>query len=453
MSHSEHRVRGLVVGIAASCCGALDNGMGLLPPMGYSSWNDCVSEITEARIKSMTRALIDTGLAAKGYVHVNVDEGWFKERSESGAMVEDFVKFPSGMRALGEWIHDQDVPGKGKVMKFGLYTCRGTCQCGTELYPEAPGSKDHEAQDSQWMVDAGADYVKEDSCCGSEDHDVAFAEYGKMRDGLNATGRRVYFSLCGWEPWYAPVGASLGNSWRIAADGKNWDALSQCVNKNAYLGQYAKPGAWNDPDLLIGTGVGSNDLATNPEGCYDASLINQTNHMYQTDEQSRTQFSMWAVMSAPLLISANLNQVSEYALETWGNEEVISVSQHYRAGGPYQGVRVMGGNISFDKVKNTGEGANVWAKPLPDGEWALAFLNNWPESRNVTCGAPCFESLSDIGVASGSYIIRDLWLHEDVTVRQLGPEAELAFVVQPLGGVRLFRLTPSATSAVIAVVL
>ena len=80
---------------------ALQNGLGLTPPMGYSSWNDCASEITEARVKNITLAMISTGLAAKGFVHINVDEGWLKGRSPNGSIFEDRVKFPSGMKALG----------------------------------------------------------------------------------------------------------------------------------------------------------------------------------------------------------------------------------------------------------------------------------------------------------------------------------------------------------------
>jgi hypothetical protein len=84
-----------------------------------------------------------------------------------------------------------------------------------------------------------------DSCCGSQDHDTAFADYAEMRDALNSTGREVYFSLCGWNTWYAPMGDKLGNSWRIAGDGTNWGALSNCMNQNSQLQRYARPGAWN----------------------------------------------------------------------------------------------------------------------------------------------------------------------------------------------------------------
>ena len=97
----------------------LDNGLELSPAMGYSSWNDCASEVTEARIRQVTKNFIDTGLAAKGFVHINIDEGWLLERNATtGALVEDRVKFPSGMKALGEWVHDQEVPGKGKGSGF-----------------------------------------------------------------------------------------------------------------------------------------------------------------------------------------------------------------------------------------------------------------------------------------------------------------------------------------------
>eukprot|EP01065_Artemidia_motanka_P009702 TRINITY_DN1500_c0_g1_i1.p1 TRINITY_DN1500_c0_g1~~TRINITY_DN1500_c0_g1_i1.p1 ORF type:complete len:436 (+),score=140.86 TRINITY_DN1500_c0_g1_i1:45-1352(+) len=435
-------MRGVVsVAMLAAAAAGLDNGQGLQPPMGYSSWNDCASEVTEERIKNVTRALISTGLAAKGYVHVNVDEGWLLGRSADGTILSDPKKFPSGMKALGDWIHSQEVPGKGKVMKYGLYTSRGTCQCGTALYKNKPGTHGHVEADAAWLVDAGMDYLKEDSCCGSQDHDTAFADYGSMRDALNASGRPVYFSLCGWNTWYAPKGDQLGNSWRISGDGTNWPALSICVNKNAYLGQYAKPGAWNDPDLLQGTGAGSNDYPANPSGCFDASKIPQAREWYQTEQQARAQFSMWAVMSAPLLISADVGQSSPHLLETWGNEEVIAVSQSFAPGGPYQGERLVGGNLSYDKAAGTGTGSNVWGKRLPNGTFALVFLSNEGAAVNVTCGSECFGKMLAGSKPSGLKQ-RDLWAHEDVgTIR---PPYSLTVAVAPHGGVEVFSFAPAS---------
>jgi len=426
----------------------LQNGLGLTPPMGYSSWNDCASEITEARIKNITLALISTGLAAKGYVHVNVDEGWLKSRDATtgGMIISDPVKFPSGMKALGDWIHNQSVPGKGKIMKYGLYTCRGTCQCSTALY-KGPGSHGFVEQDAKYLADAGADYLKEDSCCGDQDHATAFGDYAEMRDALNKTGRSIYFSLCGWNTWYAPQGDNLGNSWRIAGDGTNWGALSQCMNKNALLQQYARPGAWNDPDLLQGTGKGSNDKATNPSGCYIPSSMPQTQNWYQTIPQAKAQFTFWALMSSPLLIAADPGQVESELIEYWGNEEIIEVSQTFRAGGPYQAGRIYGGDVDYDPKSNMGHGTNVWGKLLPGNAthapgFALGFLNNEVNKTNVTCDSDCFSQMFDFSqVLPKSLAVRDLWAH--AALPSLSPPYKFTSELDPNGGSAVYRFYPS----------
>eukprot|EP00042_Codosiga_hollandica_P033938 m.233308 g.233308 ORF g.233308 m.233308 type:complete len:553 (+) comp54289_c0_seq2:1-1659(+) len=349
---------------------ALQNGLGSTPPMGYSSWNDCSSDVTEQRIINITNALIQTGLAAKGYRHVNVDEGWLLGRNATtGEIISDPSKFPHGMTWLGSWLHSQIIPGTNLSMLYGLYTCRGSCQCSTSEY-QGPGSLGYEKVDAEYFAAAGADYLKEDSCCGSQDHAVAFQEYATMRDALNATGRPIYFSLCGWESWYAPVGAYLGNQWRIAGDGQNWEALVNCINVNAPLSPFAGPGHWNDPDLLQNTGVGS----------YGPDRQN----WYQSDLQSRSQFSMWCIMAAPLLISADISAVSQYALETWGNEEAIAVNQDPLG---IQGIRVAG----FDLGSTSG--TNVWARPLANGSWAAVFLNNDPFNQSITCNYTCFSQM------------------------------------------------------------
>lgn len=440
----------LTLSLAAGLRGVagLQNGMARTPAMGYSSWNDCASEVTEARIKATTLALIKTGLASKGYIHVNVDEGWFLGHDpNSRAMMEDRVKFPSGMKALGNFIHSQRTP-EGVQMLYGLYTSRGTCQCGTEKY-QANGTAGFVLHDALWMVEAGADYVKEDSCCGSQVHDEAFADYAAMRDALNATSKPVYFSLCGWYDWYAPQGDSLGNSWRIDDDGKNWGALSNAININVPLQKYARPGAWNDPDLLQATGVGSNDKATNPNGCFVKAEIQQSWEWYQTETQARAQFSMWAVMSAPLLISASIEQASAFMLETWGNEEVIYINQNFREGGPYQGARLAGTNVSYNITTKTGSGTNVWGKLLPKDEIALVFLSNEDRSLNVTCDEKCFKQLEmadpmfkPFSLAS-KYTVRELWAKQDQGPIGGGSPLELTAMVMSHGGVAVFKLTPT----------
>jgi alpha-galactosidase len=196
--------------LLAASCGALDNGVGRAPALGWSSWycSPGGSQVTSAFVRANAEALIASGLAAKGYVYVNVDEGWLLGRRPNGTIYEDRTKFPEGMAGLGEWVHAQETsPGSGEYMRYGLYTCRGTCQCSTGQY-SGPGSAGYEAPDVDWMAAAGMDWLKVDSCCASQDHATAFHEYALFRDALNATGRRVLYNLCGvsWALQPAPIG-------------------------------------------------------------------------------------------------------------------------------------------------------------------------------------------------------------------------------------------------------
>ena len=177
-----------------------------------------------------------------------------------------------------------------------------------------------------------ADYLKEDSCTASQDHKEAFAEYGRMRDALNATGRPIVFSLCGWNPWYSnpdPVlnytgGKELANLWRIGPDDTNWNGILANININSQLAANAGPDkGWNDPCLLL-----AEDL---------------NGHLRVTQLQSRAQFSMWAVMASPLIISANIRNMSSMNVETYTNAEVIAVDQDVLG---MQGERIVGGDLA-----------------------------------------------------------------------------------------------------------
>jgi len=144
--------------------------------LGWSSWYAAPSgsQVTAAFVKASATALIKSGLAKKGYTYVNVDEGWLKGRHPgNNTIYEDLEKFPQGMKALGDWVTAQPVAaGSAEKMVYGLYSCRGTVQCGTRQY-HAVGSNGHEAADTQWMIDAGARWLKIDSCGGSQNHSIA----------------------------------------------------------------------------------------------------------------------------------------------------------------------------------------------------------------------------------------------------------------------------------------
>jgi len=202
----------------------LDNGVGLRPAMGYNTWNDLRCEgVTADAIDAIAVAMVELGLAKLGYAYLNVDDCWATATDPSGELVADPAAFPDGLPALVESVH-------ARGLRFGLYGDRGWKTCA--FRPGSGGLEPaHAAQFARW----GVDYLKYDSCWASNDHDAAFKQYGAMRDALNASGRPVLYSLCGWNAWYAPRGAELANSWRIAADCDEWANVYVAVRTNEAL--------------------------------------------------------------------------------------------------------------------------------------------------------------------------------------------------------------------------
>jgi len=315
------------------------NGLGTTPPMGYNSWYDWTCNMSEKQLMASVDAFVAKGFPALGYKYFNLDDCWASSRHPNGTLIADPKFFPSGtLKPLADYVHS-------KGMLFGTYTDRGPQTCAGR-----PAAQDHEAIDAQTYADWGVDYLKEDSCHATQDHEQAFAQYGKMRDGLNKTGRPIMFSLCGWNDWYSPVGSTLGNLWRIGPDDSNWPGVLTNIDINAALSANAGPSkGWNDPCLL---------LAADWQG-----------KLRQTEQQTRAQFSMWAVMASPLLISANVLNMSAMTLATYTNKEVIAVSQDPLG---EQGTRIVGGSLH-----GGGGGGNVPAHVEACNAGAATAAEQW----------------------------------------------------------------------------
>lgn len=236
------------------------------------------------------------------------------------------------MKALGDWITAQSVaPGSDEKMVYGLYSCRGTCQCGTRAY-HGPGSHGYEAADTEWMIDAGARWLKIDSCCGSQNHSVAFSDYAKFRDAMNKSGEQVWFNLCGWNEWYAPPdpalnfggGKTLGNSFRISGDGGSWGAITKALNVMADVVNYTVPGGYPDPDNILG-----------PHGTVGRV----------SESQARVQMVLWSMMPTQLILGEDVTKMSNEYIATVGNEELIRINQDspFVSGAK----RIVGGDLTF----------------------------------------------------------------------------------------------------------
>lgn len=305
----------------------LENGLARTPQMGYNTWNAFAGGIDEKLMKQTTDRMVKLGLLAAGYNYLNLDDGWQAiARNIAGELVADPAKFPSGMKALGEYVH-------GKGLQFGIYSDAGLRTC-----LGMPGSRHFEEQDATTFAEWGIDYLKYDNCFASPG-DWVVTRYTTMRDALNATGRSVLFSMCEWgvlEPWL--WGPGVGNSWRTTADIANsWNDVLRCLDESVGLSRYAGPGGWNDPDMLeVGNGVLSH-------------------------AEERAHFALWAILKAPLIISADLRSLSAPSLSVLTAEEVIAVNQDPLG-------------VPGDLIWKQGA-LEVYAAPLSGGARAVVMFN------------------------------------------------------------------------------
>jgi alpha-galactosidase len=107
------------------------------PPMGWNSWNKFRCEINEELIRETADSMVESGMMAAGYKYVIIDDCWQVGRDENGELVPDPERFPSGIKALSDYVHS-------KGLKFGIYSCAGDLTCQNR-----PGSRGHEFQDAR----------------------------------------------------------------------------------------------------------------------------------------------------------------------------------------------------------------------------------------------------------------------------------------------------------------
>ncbi|KAJ0975501.1 hypothetical protein J5N97_017466 [Dioscorea zingiberensis] len=347
----------------------LNNGLALTPQMGWNSWNFFACDINETVIKETADALVSTGLADHGYNYVNIDDCWSSLlRNGKGELVPDPKTFPSGIKALADYIH-------GKGLKIGIYSDAGAFTCQVR-----PGSLFHENVDAELFASWGIDYLKYDNCfnLGIPPKE----RYPPMRDALNSTGRTIFYSLCEWgqdDP--ALWAGKVGNSWRTTDDiNDSWASMTAIADLNDKWASYAGPGGWNDPDMLE---VGNGGM-TYPE--------------------YRAHFSIWALMKAPLLIGCDARNMTAETLEILSNKEVIAVNQ--------DPLGVQGRKLSAEEEDGCSQ---VWAGPLSNNRLVVALWNRCSKSVKVTV------KWDVIGLSASTNVsVRDLWKHEDVSENVVG---------------------------------
>ncbi|XP_054792804.1 alpha-galactosidase 1-like isoform X3 [Prosopis cineraria] len=287
----------------------LANGLGVTPPMGWNSWNHFACQIDEKVIRETADALVATGLSKLGYTYVNIDDCWAESsRDGKGNLVAKKSTFPSGIKALADYVHS-------KGLKLGIYSDAGYFTCSKKM----PGSLHHEEQDAKTFASWGIDYLKYDNC--------------------NNGGTRPTVSM-----------------------------ISR-ADMNEVYADLARPGGWNDPDMLE---VGNGGMTTN---------------------EYIVHFSLWALSKAPLLLGCDVRNMTKETQMIISNQEVIAVNQDSLG-------------VQGKKVRMEGD-IEIWAGPLSKNRVVVVLLNRGPVRYSITA------LWDDIGIPPKSVVeARDLWEHK-----------------------------------------
>uniref|UniRef100_A0A0B7A7V6 Alpha-galactosidase n=1 Tax=Arion vulgaris TaxID=1028688 RepID=A0A0B7A7V6_9EUPU len=379
---------------------ALNNGLALTPPMGWLSWErfrcnvDCVNDpdncISEKLFMTMADMMVSEGYKDAGYQYINIDDCWpAKERDSNGKLVPDPVRFPSGIRALANYVHS-------KGLKLGIYEDFGTKTCAGY-----PGSEYYLESDANTFAEWDIDMLKFDGC-NSDANDMRYG-YPIMQFFLNKTGHPMVFS-CEWPlyEWaeHLPVSSyelisNTCNLWRNYGDIQDsWDSVLSVIDFSGEnvgnFSYYARPGAWNDPDELV-------------VGDFGLSYF-----------QQKAQFGMWALLAAPLIMSVDLRNVDPQTKALLQNKNIIAINQDPLGN---QAIRLF-------EVPNS---ISVWIKKLSNpGSVAIGLLN-----KNYQGTPTAYKtSFSDIGLTNANgYRAREAF--ENTTVGSYTLTQEFVVNVDP----------------------
>ncbi|HVS06155.1 MAG TPA: NPCBM/NEW2 domain-containing protein [Candidatus Dormibacteraeota bacterium] len=391
---------------------ALDNGLARTPYQGWNTFYGLGDSFDQATIQSVADAIVSRGLKAFGYRYVWIDGGWWKgTRDAAGNITVAAGRWPGGMKAVADYIH-------AKGLLAGIYTDAGSDGCGGA----GQGSYGHYQQDANQFAAWGYDALKVDFCGGTKQQLNPADAYAKFRDALlaNASHRPILFNICNpftpgsspWSPNYPgfaqsvynsySFGPSTGNSWRTDTDvgfvrNIQFRDVLRNLDHNASHPEAAGPGHWNDPDYL------------GPE-------------LGMTRVEAQTQFTMWSVSAAPLIIGSDVRALSQDAIDMLTNPDVLAINQD-------------GNGVQGTPISTQGDG-QVWVKALANGDRAVTLLNRGTTPLTISTDA------KTVGMSRASrYSLHDLWKHS--TTETAGR------IVANVGAHEavLYRVSPGATSS------
>jgi alpha-galactosidase len=394
----------LLLATLAPAAAAVRPSQALTPYMGLDTWYAFGQAIDERTVVRVAGAMVRRGLRAAGYRYVWIDGGWWSgARDPNGNIELDGKQWPHGMRWLTAYIH-------ARGLLAGIYTDAGTQGCANG------GSYGHYQADTDSFARWGFDAVKVDFCGASTMGLHPRVLYRQFAWAIrhDRPRRPMLFNLCNGEvpgkhgpgkPTYADsayesysYAPAIANSWRTGPDvgtpGQvGFAGVLRNLDLDAAHPEAAGPGHWNDPDYLV------------PD-------------QGMTPSQTRAQFTLWAMLAAPLVVSEDLARAPRASVAMLTNREAIRIDQD-RLG--LQGRRVRRIGVS-----------QIWAKRLANGDRAVAFLNRGLVAHEL------FATAAMLGLhGQRRFVVRDVWVHR--TERVTG---RITATVPP-DGAALLRVSPT----------
>ena len=382
--------------VSLPLCAAADNP----PLMGWSSWNTYGFQINDSVIQAQADAMVELGFKECGYNHINIDDGFFGGRDAQGNLLIHPERFPNGLRGLVDYIH-------GLGLKAGIYSDAGRNTCASywgqpkDTIGLGVGLYGHDAEDmTLFFNELDFDFIKVDYCGADANNNAEGLDldveqrYKEIYAAIKATGcDDVTWNICRWA-FPGTWACDIVDSWRTTEDiYLGWESVKSIINQSLYLSAYTTYGHYNDMDMLeVGRGL--------------------------TEEEDKTHFGMWCIMSSPLLIGCDMNDIKGNALELMQNKELIALNQNTLGLQAYVVSRMNGGYVL---VKDVEEKYGT--------QRAVAFYNPTDAAIDMSI------AFSQLDLA-GEVAMRDLFEKKNVGVY----EGSYSVTV-PAHGTRIYKLT------------
>lgn len=334
----------------------------LTPPMGWNSWNCFAGAVDQEKVLAAAHAMVDKELIKHGWTYINIDDAWQGDRGGEFNAIQGNKKFPD-MKKLCDEIHALGLkpgiystpwvtsyagyPGGSAENEEGKWERlpKGTPkQVNQKILPWAVGKYSFATNDANQWAQWGFDYLKYDW------NPIERSQVAEMLNAIRQSKRDIVLSLSNSAPFDGVDDwAELSNAWRTTGDIRdNWSSMSSKGFGEDKWAEFAGPGHWNDPDMLVvgmvGWGPKLHPTALTPDEQY-------------------THITLWSLVAAPLLIGCDMTQLDDFTLGLLTNDEVLAVDQD-----PL-------GKQAVHVKHDVEHGIDILARPLSDGTLAVGLFN------------------------------------------------------------------------------